>query len=95
MADEETKDKRAQYAYLDLLATTLTEHEKNLDRLVDRLEKISKDIARLGQSIELEEQAKPAEGIVKKAEPETLTYIKMKLNRPTTELKEILGCLKE
>lgn len=97
MADDEANDKRAQYAYLDLLATTLTEHEKSLDKLIDRLEKISRNLARLGQPPELimEEQAKPEAGIVKTGEPETLTYIRMKLSRPANELKAILESLKE
>jgi len=96
--DKSLRDRRAQYAYLDLLATTLTEHEKALDKLIERLEKISEELAKLGQTVTLEEQTKPgaAPTIEDKSEGlETLTYIKIKLNRPVDELKEILKSLKE
>lgn len=98
MADNETRDKRAQYAYLDLLASTLTEHEKTLDRLINRLEKVSKNLTMTEQPAESEvqeEPVKPEVGIAKTGEPETLTYIRMKLARSTSELKEILESLKE
>jgi len=94
LADDE-RDKRAQYAYLDLLATTLTEHEKTLGKLIERLERLSKNLAKVEQPLELGEEAKSETTIVKKEVPETLTYIKMKLNRSTEELKEILKALKE
>lgn len=94
MADEE-RDKRAQFAYLDLLATTLTEHEKTLGKLIDRLEKLSKNLARAGQPPELEEKVESEVSIVRTEVPETLTYMKIKLNRSTQELKEILEALKE
>lgn len=95
MEDNETRDKKTGYAYLDLLATTLTEHEKTLDSLIERLEKISKNLAGLGQTVRLEEQAEPELGAVGTGELETLTYIKIKLGRSTRELKEILETLKE
>jgi len=94
LADEE-RDKRAQFAYLDLLATTLTEHEKTLGKLIDRLEKLSKNLARAGQPPELEEKVESEVSIVRTEVPETLTYMKIKLNRSTQELKEILEALKE
>lgn len=40
-ADED----RERYAYLDLLATALTDHEKNLDKLVKRLEEVSEKLS--------------------------------------------------
>jgi len=95
LAEDETRDRRAQYAYLDLLATTLTEHEKTLNRLIDRLEKLSKNLARLGQPPEIEEQPEPEAHVAKTDETETLTYIKIKLNRSTRELKDILESLKD
>ena len=42
---------RERYAYLDLLATALTDHEKNLDKLVKRLEEVSE---KLSSFVELE-----------------------------------------
>lgn len=96
--DESGRDvsgKRAQFAYLDLLATTLTEHEKTLDKLIERLEKISKNLAQLAHITEVEEVAKPEIATVKPEGLETLTYIKIKLNRPVNEFKQILESLKE
>ncbi|MFQ6095398.1 MAG: hypothetical protein ACE5NN_04580 [Candidatus Bathyarchaeia archaeon] len=91
----DVRDRRAQYEYLDLLATTLTEHEKTLDKLIERLEKISRNLAQLGQVTELEEQVKPEVTAGKPEGLETLTYIKIKLNRPVKEFTQILESLKE
>ena len=93
---KDLRDKKAQYAYLDLLATTLTEHEKTLDKLIERLERISENLAKLSQVTEEEAEVKAP--IVSRGESEgleTLTYIKIKLNRSISELKEILESLKE
>ena len=43
-------DGRERYEYLDFLATALTQHEKNLDYLIERLEKISAKLSDLVQS---------------------------------------------
>ena len=85
---------RARYAYLDLLAGTLTEHEKNLDRLISRLEEIS------GSLSELRKREKPAKLVQRETSapaeaPETLVYMKLKIDRPAEELKKILDSLKE
>jgi len=99
MAEDESKkesaDKSVKYAYLDLLATTLTEHEKNLDKLIERLERISENLAELSQTGELEEPARSEVGVSKPEQLETLTYMKIKLNRPADELKKIVESLKE
>jgi len=85
---------RARYAYLDLLAGTLTEHEKNLDRLIARLEEISEHLSRLGGK---EKAVKPAEAgrAVSEEVPQTLIYMKLKIDRPVEELKTIIDSLKE
>jgi len=80
---------------MDLLASTLTEHEKNLDSLIGRLEKICESLSRLGKAVEPREPPK-TEMIPHKEEVlETLIYMKLKINRPTEELKLILDSLKE
>ena len=93
LSDERDVDERsAQYAYLDLLATTLTDHEKNLDKLIERLEEISGNLSRI---VELREQGEVQRATVKKEVPETLIYMKLRINRPAEELKTILDSLKE
>ena len=47
---------RERYAYLDLLATALTDHEKNLHNLIKRLEKVSKQLSLIA---ELESKERP------------------------------------
>jgi len=74
------------------LATTLTDHEKNLDKLIERLEEISESLSRM---VELREQGKGQRAAVKKEVPETLIYMKLRINRPAEELKTILDSLKE
>lgn len=88
------REDRARYAYLDLLAGTLTEHEKNLDRLIARLEEISEHLSRLGRK---DKAVKPAEAgrAVSEESPQTLIYMKLKIDRPVEELKTIIDSLKE
>lgn len=85
---------RARYAYLDLLAGTLTEHEKNLDRLIARLEEISEHLSRLGRKGKAVKPAE-AERAVSERAAETLVYMKLKIDRPVEELKAIIDSLKE
>jgi hypothetical protein len=44
MTDDKNETK---YAYLDLLATALTDHEKNLNILIERIEKVTDKLSRL------------------------------------------------
>lgn len=74
------------------MATTLTDHEKNLDKLIERLEEISESLSRM---VELREQGEGQRATVKKEVPETLIYMKLRINRPAEELKTILDSLKE
>ena len=79
---------------MDLLANTLTEHEKNLDDLIGRLEKICEHLStfrRKEESIEVTEAGKA----VSEGAPETLVYMKLKTKRSAEELKTILDSLKE
>jgi len=79
---------------LDLLAGTLTEHEKNLDRLISRLEELSESLSELRKR---ERPVKLVQGEMPAAAeaPETLVYMKLKIDRPAEELKKILDSLKE
>lgn len=93
--DEEDRGRSAQFAYLDLLATTLTEHEKNLDRLIRRLEEISKSLSKMIELAEPEGPAEEKELLRKEMMQDTLVYMKLKTNRPMEELKLVLDTLKE
>jgi hypothetical protein len=73
------------------LATTLTEHEKSLDSLIERLEEISE---RLSRMLEEREPSDVQRVAVEKGGAETLVYIKLRINRPVEELRVILDSLK-
>jgi len=57
------EEKPGNYAYLDLLATALTDHEKNLNDLLERLDRVTERLSKLVQlesvetNIEKEEAA--------------------------------------
>ena len=80
---------------MDLLATTLTDHEKNLDNLIGRLEEISKQLAQISKTTKLEKPAGTAKTPRREEAGETLIYIRLKINRPSEDLKVILDSLKE
>ena len=89
--DRDADERSAQFAYLDLLATTLTEHEKSLDSLIERLEEISE---RLSGMLEERGQNDAQRVAVEKGAAETLVYMKLRINRPVEELTVILDSLK-
>jgi len=93
--DEDAESKPPQLAYLYLLATTLTEHEKNLDKHIKRLVKVSRNLSKIA----VEEKPKEATIVrkvsVKETGPETIVYMRLRVNRPTDELTLILESLKE
>lgn len=91
----EERGRSGQFAYLDLLATTLTEHEKNLDSLIRRLEKISESVSRISRLAEPEKPVTAERALSKGETQETLIYMRIKINRPTEELKLVLETLKE
>jgi len=93
--DEGFRSKTSQFAYLDLLATTLTEHEKNLDRLIKRLENISKNLSRIRNKTKIKKTTDVKKAPRKEEAFETIIYMKLKISRPTEELKLILDSLKE
>ena len=54
MEVEATEDNRGRTSYLDLLVTTLTEQEKTLSALVDKLEKIANKLSNIQVSTKTE-----------------------------------------
>jgi len=95
LGEEDSERRSSQFAYLDLLTTALTEHEKNLNRLIEKLEKISNNLAKIAETSV--SPAKPPLKVVseREATPETLIYIRLKVRRSPEELKAILKSLKE
>lgn len=87
-------DDKARFSYLDLLANTLTEHEKNLASLIDRLEQICDKLSSLGSMTKSEELTEVGKTPAKEAQ-ETLIYMKLKTSRNVGELTKMLDSLKE
>ncbi len=73
---------------MDLLATALTGHEKNLSNLISRLEDVSKKMSESGKD------EKPEKASKREGHDETLIFIKLKISRPPEDLKMILDSLK-
>ncbi len=92
---EDAESRPPQLAYLDLLATTLTEHEKNLDKHIKRLVKVSKNLSKIAVKEKPKEATIVRKVSVKEAAPETIVYMRLRVNRPTDELTLILQSLKE
>ena len=85
-------------SYLDLLVATLMEHEKDLDRLVEKLEKASSKLSAMRKEARLKASDKTVKKEkVKEAVPESgaLIYMKIKLDRPIDEAIKIIESLKE
>jgi len=85
-------------SYLDLLIATLSEHEKTMDRLIEKMEKLSRDL--LKAHGRLDTKVINQKGGAKKKSPDiedsgTITYMKIKINRPVDQITKILETLKE
>jgi hypothetical protein len=84
-------------SYLDLLITTILEHEKNMDKLLERMQKIANDLSKASK----ETEPKPKKEVAKKKEGEKpaaandIIYLKVKADRPMDEILAILETLKE
>ncbi|RJS88117.1 hypothetical protein CW705_09525 [Candidatus Bathyarchaeota archaeon] len=94
-----SSEDRGRASYLDLLINTLMEHEKNLDRLIERLEKIYENLQEIYEKREEAETPKrqaPQE-IVKSpsSEQPSLIYMKLKLGREIEDIIKIIESLKE
>jgi hypothetical protein len=90
MVDKET----ARFAYLDLLVKTLSEHEKQLETLIEKIEQLSRnnynDLNRKG-----EKETLRINNENENIDSQNIIFMKLKLNRTTEELKEILKILKK
>jgi len=91
---------RGRPSYLDLLVATLMEHEKDLDRLVEKLEKASTKLSAARKTAGSKTQDKPTEKekeTDKKPAPDSrsLVYIKIGLDRPIDEVIKIIESLRE
>jgi len=91
MTAKRSKDERL--AYLDLLASTLTEHEKALDALIEKLEKTTDSLMKIARQRGLPRGE--AEVSAVEEAPESIIYIKIKSGRSVEELTRILETLTE
>ena len=91
-------EERGRSSYLDLLITALTKHEKNLDRLSERLEKVHEDLSAVDKEAGSESRKKIAtneKGKTSSYDSDTLIYLKIGANRPLNEIVKIIESLKE
>jgi len=79
MSGEERDERRGRSSYLDLLISTLMEHEKKMDSLVERLQKVAKDLS----TIHEEDNSN------------TLIYMKIKTDHSIDEIVKIIESLKK
>lgn len=79
MSTDDTRDRS--FEYLDLLVTTLTQHEKTLDNLIEKLGKV------LSQT--------NVSTVTKEETPRVITFTKIEIpyNRPIEELTRLLETL--
>ncbi len=91
-------EERGRSSYLDLLINTLMEHEKNMDSLVERLEKIAKELAVNHEEAGLKAQkeiAKKERDKTVESDLDTVVYMRIKIGRPIDETVKIIEALKE
>jgi len=91
-------EERGRSSYLDLLITTLMEHEKNMDGLVERLEKIAKELTVSYEEPGLKAQkeiAKKERDKTVESDLDTVVYMRIKIGRPIDETVKIIESLKE
>jgi len=86
-------EEKESLAYLDLLASTLTQHEKTLDRLIEKLEKASSELSKLTQQRGVGQRVETKISAVQAEAPEVITYVKIEINRPIEEITRILETL--
>jgi len=92
-----TSEDSGRSSYLDLLIAVLSQHEKNMDRIIEKMEKLSEDLTKTGKVKMISEKT----GVVIKEvdtslpSPDTLVYMKIRLNRPLNEILKILEFLKD
>jgi len=94
-----SSEEKGRASYLDLLISTLMEHEKNLDRLIGRLEKLYENLQEIYEErreTEAQESSTPKEKEKpRSSEQDTLIYMKLKLGREIEDIMKIIESLKE
>jgi len=84
-------------SYLDLLIEVLSQHEKNMDKIIEKMEKLTQELTKTAKREKTsEEKEVPKEEVNTSPKgPETLIYMKIRLNRSLEEVLRILETLKE
>jgi len=90
-------------SYLDLLITTLMEHEKNLDAIVERMERLSEELKKIRFSSAQQQEKTVNTNIstvrekVKNdsSKTDSLVYMKIRLDRSIDDTIKIIETLKE
>ncbi len=85
-------------SYLDLLISTLMEHEKNMDRILDKMQRVSSDMLKATKKAGAKpkkEARKEKEEEEKAGGPGDIIYLRIKAGRPLEEVLEVLRTLKE
>ena len=94
-----SSEERGRASYLDLLINTLMEHEKNLDKLIERLEKIYENLEEIiekrGEAEIRKEPALKEKEKQPSAEQGALIYMKLKLGQEIEDIIKIIESLKE
>lgn len=83
-------------SYLDLLIAVLKQHEKALDEIVEKMEKLSGELSRMNQRIEVAKEKSRLETVTAGPKSsDTLIYMKIRIDRPLDEVIRIVEALKE
>jgi len=92
-----SSEDKGRASYLDLLINTLMEHEKNLDKLIEKLEQIYENLQGIYEQREESKTRKKPEVKEKSSSSEenSLVYIKLKLGREIEDIIKIIESLKE
>jgi len=91
-------EERGRSSYLDLLVTTLMEHEKNMDNLVNRLEKIAGELSAIREEAATREKKEATEKTragTAVSDQDALVYIRIPLGRPIDETIRIVESLRK
>ncbi|MCS7120371.1 MAG: hypothetical protein RMJ07_01710 [Nitrososphaerota archaeon] len=88
------EEEKGRCSYLDLLVSTLRQHERNLDNLVNRLETIISELAAKEGVNTANENAKEGKKEKTSDPPVTVAYLKIKFNNLDEALR-VIESLKE
>ncbi len=95
MTEENAADKSGQMAYLDLLTSVLTQHEQTLDSIIRRLGRGLDELQATAKALlQVQEQSKTSQSTTaQRGTGETITYMKIDINRPVEDVTKILESL--